>query len=415
MEQKSTTRKKSSKSRRNSAARKIQLVFRKHRKRRLDLLKTMLTNHTCALENIEVRNENLYMYANLQKGDDTMDVPLFNIFSFTSTRAPLRRQFFYEFYEILQAPIFNMKYLHVFDVSITEDDLLEIVCNFGTRHQEITEEFIKTYKTTYLRQYFLPYIYFILANSKMVLKKGEEYHIEIGHPENASDTAGFHKDESIRTCLTYLNSIVSTELSFDVDQLGLEWLTCSPLFRFNTTQSLYTLCFNDQFLLHSIPIYESPNRSPAVLNRLDEYETFRTRDVPGIGKVGEMGMKQLAPKGRDVFQNKRGEIVKLPQKEKLSLLGNPLPLDTNDPNRNEFLIPQNRKKISKIPERKILAGFIKEDFSGEESSETIITISKPKDILLDYLMISPEEQIRLSQESVDSIMMTAKLGTMALL
>jgi hypothetical protein len=128
-----------------------------------------------------------------------------------------------------------------------------------------------------------------------------------------------------------------------------------------------------------------------------------------------MGMKQLAPTGRDVYQNKRGEIVKLPQKEKVSFWGKPLPLDTNDPNRNEFLIPEHRKKISKIPERKILAGFIKEDFSGEEFSETIITISEPKDILLAYLMISPEEQIRLSQESVDSIMMTAKLGTMALL
>lgn len=411
---KKSTPSQKSKSRKNKAAAKIQTAFRNRRQKRLDLLKTQITSDVCSLEPIEVKNENLFMY--LEKDKDHV-IPLFNIFSFKSKPQGIQtKTFFEEFYNICFDE-FDVKHHHYFNISLSRDSELTVDCIFSEFAHPITKEFISNYETKYLTRYFIPYIYFILANAKIDLVVDKKYNIYLSHPTNKSPVSGFHKDQSVRTCLTYVNSPVSTELSFDVDTIDLDWLTCSPLFRFNTTRNLYTLCFNDDLILHTVPLYEDDKLSPSKLNPFEEYETFRIREEPGRGKVGVLGVKQLASEGRDVYQlNEKGELLKLEEKERVNSRGESLSLDRDDSNRVEVLIPNNRKKIRENKDRRIIVSFITNGFVNESEKPypTTIKITESLDVLFEYKINSPEERIKLTNDAVKSILTENNLGKLEL-
>jgi len=235
-------------------------------------------NETC-IETIPIGNENVYMYL---MGEE--EIPLFNIFNFSRTQFIRSTDFFVEFYDFLcslEIPERDGYYYFLIDVQPGQ-----IVIN--TTLNPCPEG-------------FYAYISYILANCKLNLTEIRQYQISILNPMRSFELdleAGLHKDSTIFTCLTYVDSPVSTELVFDIEALnaaGVDWLECSPIFRFDTTGKFYTLCFNDNYFYHTIPIYEEEGKTIKKANNLS-FKVTRSNgkfDLPD-GDVRE----QIIPKYR---------------------------------------------------------------------------------------------------------------------
>jgi hypothetical protein len=228
--------------------------------------------------------------------------------------------------------------------------------------------------TPILTTYFFPYLFYIFANNKINLDEHERkiFKVEMFHPYATSDGAtGIHKDETVRTCLTYVDSPLSTELAFDVENLGLQWLTCSPIFRFDTHNALYTLCFNDKYMLHSIPIYEEEGKLAEEVNVFDTNYVMREN--------GEF---------LDFIEN--GELI------------------------NRFLKPEYRKKIATYEKRKVVSCFIESEVEipHDDNPKKTMKITFPISVFYDYKIPYEEETIELSEGAIKTILTTPRLGKM---
>jgi hypothetical protein len=236
--------------------------------------------------------------------------------------------------------------------------------------KSIPEEHI-TYNDFY-ETYCYPYILYILANSKIDFKGGNEemfFKLEMIHPRDLGlNPSGIHKDNSCRTCLTYVNSPLSTELAFDIENIKLGWLTCSPIFRFDTLGKFFTLCFNDYYMTHTIPIYEEEGVPVEDTNFLqDNYEIKR--------------------EGDKIFFIEDGKTD------------------------GEFLIPKYRQYVSKPSERKVIVCFIEEteEDDVEYTYETLLDFSSLNAHRLPY----EEEKIELTEKSIQVILEEEKIGKAA--
>jgi hypothetical protein len=214
---------------------------------------------------------------------------------------------------------------------------------------------------------------YILANCKFVFTENSRYVINILHPKTPPSLAGLHKDNTIRTCLTYVNSPVSTELVFDEDIINVDWLKCSPIFRFDTSNKFYTLCFNDEYINHTPPIYEEEGKSIQKTNELESEDEI-------IRKDGKFYLKNI---------------------------------DEDEPSygsTREQLIPKHREFVPEPETRKVIMCFI------DDVSETINVLEyKPGTTisiadLEQYKIQYQEEKIELTQDSIRIIMEEEYLG-----
>jgi hypothetical protein len=305
------------------------------------------------------------IYICMKKSED--EIPLVDIFTFKKTEGISDKSFFINFYHMLerieqQKIIVASTEILIFPdilIKITETsdkgvDYLEIEYNIGDSNIDYN--------------YLLPFICYILKNTHIDLKIGIV--MRIPHPSNFSLVAGIHKDDSIYTCITYINSIVTTEIAFDVEKIQLDWLTCSPLFRFDTLGKLCTLCFRDKYILHSIPIYEEEGRRPSQLNEFEDNDMI----------------------------------------EEIDENGNPIITFSSDP--YIFLKQLHRKKIQRsTTNRKILGCFFYpvENYATDFSDKQTILIRK--DDMKKYKIKLMQEKIELSQDTVESIRTSANIGS----
>jgi hypothetical protein len=301
---------------------------------------------------------------------DKDEIPLVDIFTFKQTVGISDKSFFINFYhhmlerieqkkiivastEILIFPDILIKITETSDKGV---DYLEIEYNIGDSNVD--------------SNYLLPFICYILKNTHIDLKIGIVMRIE--HPFNFSNIAGIHKDDCIYTCITYINSIVTTEIAFDVEKIQLDWLTCSPLFRFDTLGKLCTLCFRDKYILHSIPIYEEEGKRPSQLN---EFE------------------------GNDMI-------------EKIDENGNPIITFLSD--RYIFSKQLHRKKIQHSTTKRIILGcffYPVENYATDFSDKLTEKILIRKDDMEKYKIKLMQEKIELSQDTVESIRTSANIGS----
>jgi len=346
------------------AATKIQKIFR----RRL-LLKTLKkTPDVCLTEPIIMGNENISMF--LKKG--RKEIPLFNIFNFSPNEHGIKHSdFFSDFHEIISRRdyVFGLSDFYVHKPNADEIEIsIKMTFSIFTKKAG----FDMNEHLPLLNEHVFPYILFIFANNTVDLDEMNEdgerkiYNIEIQNPTSHGENAsGAHKDDTVCTCLTYVDSPVSTELAFDIEGLDLEWLTCSPIFRFDTSDKLYTLCFNDRLMVHTVPIFEEEGKDVSELQFFVEGHTVSEEN--GIIKHG-------------------------------------------DPNNPEyvFIKPKNRKKIARPEVRKVMGCFIKNDSAVPDDAFTVrFPISK----LLDYKMSYEKEKLPLSEKQDDEIIENAMLGT----
>jgi len=390
--------------RQNSAAKKIQKAFRTYR---ITQLNKMLKHSTCLKESINIKNENLYMCVKTGEREEH----LFNIFNFKPKAKGIKDQMFFKHFHEMTSTEFDefgiVKHSHNFFFTKNKRGfILEILIRKKDYTEEETNQLKKKYESL-IQSYFLPYLLYILANCKLNMDKFDEkngFSVSISHPKNVSEVIGVHKDETIRTCLTYVDSPLSTEIAFDSKTLGLSWFSCSPLFRFKTTNKLYTLCFNDTFIEHTVPFYEEAGKDVSEINPLEEYETMR--ENTGFLEFGEIS---TANRGKNIYRSINGKVTKLPKKEKLDWFGRSVPLQNIT---QRYKKPDYRKKIARPEIRKVLATFLTEmdvDFS-KFSNKSILTMEIPFSKIRDYNIDSLEERIELTEDSVNSIITKPFLG-----
>jgi hypothetical protein len=269
-----------------SAANTIQKFFKSIKAKRKHLI-GLLGNPetTCIQEPIPIGNENVYMYLNTDSGEE---IPLFTIFNFhpkssksrtkksassrpTTTISPIKDALFFErFHAVLR----QLDEGHSDELTVN----FSIVVNATIEVPSISIHYFDYFRVDNIRdnklfvEFFYPYVLFVLANSKMNFEKNAQYYLQIDQPRvTRSILAGFHKDDTLRTLITYVNSPVSTELVFHEEAINasvtssskrppVPWLSCSPIFRFDTRDNLYTLCFNDKYMHHTPPIYEEEGK-----------------------------------------------------------------------------------------------------------------------------------------------------------
>ena len=241
------------------SAKKIQNFFlKKYRQYKINKTKTDI----CIEEKVSIKPDNIYICFN-KEGEEK---PLVNFFKFKKKDRIIEPDFFINFYNYLKEHIDsetigeNM----IFKIHLVNDELQILA------HKEI---FDKMYEQDELKTFILNFIYYNLINNNIDLKEGISF--QITHPIKVSEAySGIHKDNSIYTCITYINSELTTELAFDTNTIQLEWLKCSPLFRFNTSGQITTLCFSDNYIVHTVPIYEEEGTDLSQLNKLDDNYTM---------------------------------------------------------------------------------------------------------------------------------------------
>jgi hypothetical protein len=293
----------SSKTKKNRAAKIIQKNYRNYIKRKR-LIAEMNKPDTCITEPIPVGNENVYMYL---KRSEHEEIPLFTIFNFKETTENIIKstKFFNDFYKAFYG-LKRHPHGNYFTFLIQIDRTGQITIKYN-KNNITNSDNIQLYS-----EYFYPYIFYILANCKFTLTGNSRYVINILHPKTEPSLVGLHKDDTIRTCLTYVNSPVSTELVFDEDIINLDWLKCSPIFRFDTSDKFYTLCFNDKYIYHTPPIYEKEGETIQKTNELEiedeivrKDDKFYLKDYDADGIVRE----QLIPKRRQLVPEHKNRKV----------------------------------------------------------------------------------------------------------
>jgi hypothetical protein len=370
------SQKSTSRSKRERAAKTIQAAFRLRNERK-SILRKMQEDTTCPTEPIRIGDENVYMFTTRKDNE----LPLFNIFNFyNQSRGIQNEAFFKEFYNILSV---------AFEYKITPDTLLinlsyafyvfknaEGILNICMLdYEKYPAEYQKT-----LDEFFFPYVLYIFANSKIYLNEQQYtnvvFKIIILHPDSSDDVrVNIHRDNTYRTCLTYVDSPLSTELAFNTKKLrklNLKWLICSPLFRFDTTDKFFTLCFNDEYMLHTIPLYEESGKQTEDINRFERgWSMQQSKDSGGVEYL-------------DFYFDKKHD--------------------------KSFLKPVHRTAV-KRPEkkRKVITSFINV-FEGQFPIETAFVKSFPVSVLQDYKMSYSEEKIELLKEHVISILSKPMLG-----
>ena len=223
-----------------------------------------------------IRIQNLFR-AKIKKNDNFsivmknhgIETPILEMFKYKRIPRIPRRSFFNDFCnlatDIIDLPQYKGLQLLLFlKIKIQPDGIL---IYFSEKIIEINVVFPS------LKQSLLDYIRYVLPNTSILstMKNSspplEEFIIQVKPIQFATDSfIGYHKDNSIYTGITYVDSIVSTEIAFDVDTIEFEWLECSPSFRFKTTDKLCTLGFYDKYVIHSEPIYEEENKEPREVN-----------------------------------------------------------------------------------------------------------------------------------------------------
>jgi hypothetical protein len=305
---------------------------------------------TCLTDPIPIGDENVYMYFT-KENEEQM---LFNIFKFTQKPNGIQYpNFFRKLYDLIFTK-FEKYDSHDFYITTNNEGNIDLYSKIK-------------YEDEQFNNYFYPYLLYVLANSKIELEEGVIINIEMFHPDAHSDyTSGIHKDDSHRSCLTYIDSPISTELAFHLENLGIDWLKCSPLFRFDTSNYLYTLVFNDALMYHTIPIWEEEGKQTEKTNFFEEgYKMTRRADLLEFEKSGTI---------EGTFQK-----------------------------------PMSREMISKPEKRRVLSSFIS---IVEEIPSGLVKKSFPMAVLQDYKIIQEEEKIELSQQSVRTIIESPTLGQM---
>ena len=243
-----------------SAAEKIQKFLQKYTK----------SYHTkkCIKDNeLEVNADNIYICFN--KDEDKTEIPIINFFRFKETE-DIKAEFFTEFNKYMYDSVTPETNL-VCKVQLVDTKLfiyphLDIIYNDATK----------------LKDYVYRFIFYNLINLKDKLHLKKKITLVINHPKKFSElTAGIHKDDCTYTCITYIKSVVTTEIAFDTTATELHWLKCSPIFRFNTIGQITTLCFSDKYISHTAPFYEKEGIEPHELNKLDKNETIRYKNIDG--------------------------------------------------------------------------------------------------------------------------------------
>lgn len=362
------------------AAKKIQKFFlKKHKQYKINKIDTDI----CIEETVSIKPDNIYICFN-KEGEEK---PLVNFFKFKKKDRIIEPDFFINFYNYMKKNIDgktigqNM----IFKIILVNDEL-EIFA-----HEEI---FNKMNEKDELKTFILNFIYYNLINNNIDLIQGISF--QITHPLNFSEYSGIHKDNSIYTCITYINSVLTTEVAFDTDKIKLEWLKCSPLFRFNTSGKITTLCFSDYYIFHTVPIYEEEGKDPSELNKLDEYETMIEETVDGKTYL----------KFGDYLQEVNSEST---------------PIQPN----NVFYKHEHRKKTKKPEKREILVCMIYE-FEKFDFTDIPYTIKRIKtnfneispiriDELQKYKIDLVKEKIELTEDSIQTIRTTKTLGDFELM
>jgi hypothetical protein len=354
---------------------------------RLSQLREMF-NGLCSRTKIQYGDENLSMFYikkhKLSKENRYIDqedrdesthldekIHLFNIFNFKPTMKGVdTHKLFLKLYDIL----FNeVKESLSFIIFINDEGKIEIQAIFD-------DDAAKLFKS-YLKPYFLPYLLYIFANNKIDLNEEDglfDISIQKVNNEGSPALSGIHQDRTERTCLTFVDSQVSTELAFNLKELKLKGTECSPIFRFNTKHNFYTLCFNDEYMVHTIPIWEDEidKVSPSELNAFEyPYKMTREGDKMHFG-----------------FDEESYE--------------------------DSFLVQKHRKKLSgRNQARKVIISFATkclytvEDIPSENKGKTIISTTFEPLILKHYKKDSLEEEIELTEDSIHSIVHKSKLGS----
>lgn len=393
----------------NSAARKIQSLFKRHKQKkkndqRLDQAESCSPKTT----KVSVGSKNLSIF--LQKGEKEIQLLHIAVFKPLVHGIP-NPAFFKEFYDILLHE-FTLSHAHVFVLSKIDDTIqvqmmLSDVFNPSLRKNvnRTQEEFdaIMSIYYKYLHSHFLPYLFHIVANSNIDFDDYPDgFTLEFSHPHNTAEVSGFHKDLSILTCLTYVNSSLSTEIAFDVDMIDLPWFTCSPLLRFESSKKLYTLYFNDDYIHHTVPLWEEEGKGVHMTNPFEEYETFREEGPHLV--FGQMQTTNTGV-GRDVHHLKNKEILLLPKKEKVGSKGETLPFDSEE---YRFLKQHARQKVAAPPVREVLAVFMQE--YDRYIYPIVETISMPFSLVEGYVSTNKEERIELTGSSVNSMISSTGLA-----
>jgi hypothetical protein len=327
-------------------------------------------------------------------------------------------QFFKDFYDllVLEFPIFHQHQFRMskignnLQVQLLVDDVnhhISIYFNEENKQAKINKV-IEIY-SQHLYSHFVPYLLYLLSNSGIELEEYEnEIIVRFTHPHNVSGISGIHKDDTLYTCITYVNSPLSTELAFDVKEVDLPWLQCSPLFRFESSNKLFTLYFRDKYIQHTLPIWEEEGIDASVLNPLGDYYTMRIvdNDTDSSSKNQKIvfGNMQTSTEGRVAQKLENGKVTTLPLKEAVDSYGKPYPL-TNVEN-TTFLKQRARQKVSKPSIREILTVFITaSSYYPIHRTETL-----PLSSLDNYKNETKVEQIELTSDLVDAILSKNELA-----
>ena len=372
---KSKSFKKNSTKIKTEAATKIQTIFRKYKRNKIV---------TCSIKPILLKPDNIYICCN----KEDREIPLVNFFRFKKKDRIISSDFFINFYNYMKKNIDGKTIGQniIFKIKLFEDGL-HIVA-----HQEIYNEMRDNSE---LKTFILHFIYYNLINNNIDLIEGIS--LQITHPINFSEYSGIHKDNSIYTCITYINSVLTTEIAFDIETIKLEWLQCSPLFRFNTSRQITTLCFSDMYILHTVPIYEEEGKDPSEINILDIDETMITETIDGKTYL----------KFGDYLQEVDSKSSPIQPK-------------------NVFYKHEHRKKIQKPEKREILVcGIFKfEKFDSQFMPYTVksikTTFSKTPfivgfDEIQQFKIDSIQEKIELTEDSVEIIRTTKTIGDFQLM
>ena len=371
---KSKSFKKNSTKIKTEAAIKIQTIFRKYKRNKIV---------TCSIKPILLKPDNIYICCN----KEDREIPLVNFFRFKKKDRIISSDFFINFYNYMKKNIDGKTIGQniIFKIKLFEDGL-HIVAN-----QEIYNEMSDNSE---LKTFILHFIYYNLINNNIDLIEGIS--LQITHPINFSEYSGIHKDNSIYTCITYINSVLTTEIAFDIETIKLEWLQCSPLFRFNTSRQITTLCFSDMYILHTVPIYEEEGKDPSEINILDIDETMITETIDGKTYL----------KFGDYLQEVDSKSSPIQPK-------------------NVFYKHEHRKKTKKPEKREILVCMIYE-FEKFDFTYIPYTIKRIKtnfneispiriDELQKYKIDLVKEKIELTEDSIQTIRTTKTLGDFELM
>lgn len=368
--------KKNSKKTETEAAKKIINFFKKYQTK-------------CSIKPLSIA-DNIYICFN-KKGEE---IPLVNFFRFSKKDKIIKPEHFIKLYNYIK--IFDVKTggldRLIFKIKLAYDDKNILLISADKVIKNKMDE------NPELETLILKFIYYNLINN-IDLDLSEGVSFFINHPKNFSEfTAGIHKDRSIYTCITSINSPVSTEIAFDTDAIKLEWLKCSPLFRFNTSGEITTLCFSDKYILHTAPIYEEEGIDPSTktLNNFNDNETMIEVKDPNDGKTYlKIGY----------YLDEDGDY-----------LDDYLEIEPTE----TFLKQEHRKKIKKPETRQILASFFFKYDQFDETDQTFrdrviefqysesfeISITELQQYKIDLV----QEKIELTEDSSERIRTTESLG-----